>query len=60
MAGKGLLVVVVVFSLDERFVMLALSREPRAQRKDWPESVGEDHLGCVYKESAGRDENGVL
>lgn len=45
MTGKGLFVVVMgVLSLDERFVMLALSREPRAQRKDWPESVGEDHI----------------
>lgn len=38
--------VVMMASLNERFVMLlvVLAREPRAQRKDWPESVGENHV----------------
>ena len=53
MSGKRLfmvvmmtmVMVVMVTSLDERFVMMILlAREPRAQRKDWPESVGEDHV----------------
>jgi hypothetical protein len=41
--------VVVMASLDKRFVMLMLlvAREPRAQRKDWPENVGEDHVCCL-------------
>jgi hypothetical protein len=55
MPGKGLdmpmvtmmtVMVVMMASVDERFVMLmvALAREPRAQRKDRPESVGENHV----------------
>lgn len=58
MPGKGLnmtmvtmmtVTVVMMASLDKRFVMLILlpAREPRAQRKDWPESVGEDHFSCL-------------
>jgi hypothetical protein len=40
--------VVMMASLDERFVMLLLvTREPRAQRKDWPENVGENHVCCL-------------
>lgn len=40
--------VVMMASVDERFVMLLLvAREPRAQRKDWPESVGENHVCCL-------------
>lgn len=41
-------VMVMLVVLDERFVSLslALSREPRAQCKDWPESVSEDHVDC--------------
>jgi hypothetical protein len=39
---------VMMTSVDERFVMLILlAREPRAQRKDWPESVGENHVCCL-------------
>ena len=42
-------VVMMMTSVDERFVMLMLlAREPRAQRKDWPESVGEDHVCCLF------------
>lgn len=41
--------VVMTASLDERFVILMLlAREPRAQRKDWPESVGENHVRYLF------------
>jgi hypothetical protein len=41
--------VVMMASPDERFVMLLLvAREPRAQRKDWPESVGENHVCYLF------------
>jgi hypothetical protein len=40
---------VMTASLDKRFVMpMLLAREPRAQCKDWPKSVGEDHVCCLF------------